>query len=272
MPAEYVQRYNIRVVPNILVWSGEEYRDGVDITPSEFFARLKTSKEFPTTAAVAPHTFRGLFAGLLAEDFDICGVFTSTTMSRTCLAAQEAQEMLGVDNITVLDSNTMFMAVGWPLIRAARASEKGASLAECTALVRDGLANTGGFATVDSLEHLQRSGRLGSAQRLLGSLLNVKPIMEMIDGQPVLVGRVRTRRKALAKLVETTVYRVNGRSPLHLSILHYDAMDDAQILLNMLKEQLELDECFIAEGSANTAVHSGPGALNIQFMAGVPDP
>jgi len=106
----------------------------------------------------------------------------------------------------------------------------------------------------------------------MGSMLNVKPILEMIDGQPVLAGRVRTRHKALVQLVETTVDRVNGRSHLHLSILHYDAMDDAQILLNMLKEQLELDECFIAEGSANTAVHSGPGALSIQFMAGLPNP
>lgn len=271
MPAEYVQRYNIHVVPNILVWSGQEYRDGVDITPSQFFVRLKTTREFPTTAAVAPTTFKELFSGLLADGFDICGVFTSTTMSRTCLAAKEAKEMLGGDNITVLDSNTMLMAAGWPLIFAARAAEKDASLAECTALARGGLANTGVVTTFDSLEHLQRSGRLGSAQRFMGSLLNVKPIMEMIDGQGVLVERVRTRRKALAQLVETTVDRVNGRSPLHLSILHYDAMDDAQILSNMLKEQLKLDECFIAEGSANTAVHSGPGALSIQFMAGVPE-
>jgi len=137
MPAEYVQRYNIHVVPNILVWSDQEYRDWVDITPPEFFARLKTTREFPTTAAVAPHTFKKLFAGLLAEDFDICGVFTSSTMSRTCLAAKEAKEMLGSDNIIVLDSNTMLMAAGWPLIRAARAVEKGASLAECTALARE---------------------------------------------------------------------------------------------------------------------------------------
>lgn len=272
MSAEYVQRYHIHVVPNILVWSGDEYRDGVDITPSEFFTRLKTSRDFPTTAAVAPNTFRELFANLLADGFDICGVFTSTTMSRTCLAAQEAKEMLGADNIIAIDSQTAAMAVGWPLILAARAADKGASLTECAALARDGLANTGGIVTVDSLEHLQRSGRLGSAQRFIGSLLNVKPILEMIDGQPALAERVRTRHRALTQLAEVTVARVNGRSPLHLSILHYDAADDAQSLLAMLQEKLELDEFFIGEGSANTAVHFGPGALSIQFMAGVPDP
>lgn len=272
LPAEYVQRYNIHVVPNILIWSGQEYRDGVDIVPSEFFKRLKTARDFPTTAAVAPNTFRELFARLLTDGFDICGVFTSTTMSRTCLAAQEAKEILGADNITVLDSNTMMMAVGWALIRAARAAEQGATLVECADLAREGLSQTGGISTVDSLEHLQRSGRLGSAQKFLGSLMNVKPIMEMVDGKPALIGRVRTRAKALSQVVEMIVARVNGRSPLRLSVLHYNALDDAQAMMDMLQEQLKIDESFIGEGSANTAVHFGPGALGVNFMAGVPEP
>lgn len=272
MPAEYVQKYHIHVVPNILVWSGEEFRDGVDITPPEFWTRLRTAREFPTTAAVAPHAFKELFENLLAKDFDILGVFTSSTMSRTCLSAQETKEMLGADNLTVLDSYTMGMAVGWPLIIAARAAEKGASLADCTALAREALPNTDLVSFVDSLEHLQRSGRLGSTQRFLGSLLNVKPILKISGGQPVLAGRVRTRRKALVQLVEETVDMVNTRSPLYLSILHYDNPDDAQTLLTMLQEQLKLDEFFIGEGSANTAVHLGPGALSVQFMVGVSEP
>ena len=272
LPAEYVQRYNIHVVPNILIWSGQEYRDGVDIKPSEFFERLKVAREFPTTAAVAPNTFKEMFASLLTDGFDICGVFTSSTMSRTCLAAQEAKEILGADNITALDSNTVMMAVGWPLIRAARAAEKGATLAECTDLAREGLSNTGGISTVDSLEHLQRSGRLGSAQRFMGSLMNVKPIMEMVDGKPALIGRVRTRTKALSQLVEMTAARVNGRSPLRLSVLHYDSLDDAQTVLDMFHKQLNIDEAFIGQGSANTAVHFGPGAIGVNFMAGVADP
>jgi len=196
----------------------------------------------------------------------------STTFSRTYLSAQDAKDMLGADNITVLDSRTSGMAVGWPLILAARAANKGASLEECTALVREGLALTSSFGTLDSLEHLQRSRRIGLAQMYMGSLLNVKPIIESIDGHLVPVVRVRTRHKALAELVERAVDRVNGRSPLYLSILHYDALDDAQTLLAMLQDQLEIDEFFIGEGSANTAVHSGPGALIVQFMAGVSGP
>lgn len=272
MPAEYVQRYGIHVMPNTLIWSGKEYRDGVDITPSEFFARLKTSDELPTTAAVTPKAYIELFTSLLNDGFDICGVFMSSTMSRTCVAAQEAKETLGADNIEVLDSNTMGMAAGWPLILAARAAERGASLAECTALAREGLANIGFIMTVDSLEHMHRSGRISWGQKYMGSILNIKPLIEMVDGQLIPIGRVRTRRKALQEITRLTVDRVNGRSPVHLSIGHNDAADDAQTLLDMIQRNIKLDEFIIGEGSPNSAVHSGPGALIVQFVAGVPHP
>lgn len=272
MPAEYVHRYNIHVVPNTMIWSGDEYRDGVDIAPSEFFARLKTEDELPTTAAIAPYTFKELFASLLAEGHDVFGVFASARASRTCVAALEAKEMISADNLIVLDSNTMGMAVGWSLILAARAAEKGASLAECTALAREGLANTDTIGTVDSLEHLQRSGRIGLAQTYVGTLLNVKPILEVRDGQFAPAGRVRTRHKALIQLTEMTVARVNGRAPIYLSVIHADTAVDAKTLLDMIGEQSKLDESVITEFSPNAALQVGPGALGVQFMAGVPDP
>ena len=272
IPAEYVQRYNIHVVPNIVIWLGKEYRDGVDITPSELFARLKTNKELPTTAAVGPETYKEVFASLLADGFDILGILQSSTMTRTYSSAQKAKEMLGADNIIVLDSKTMGMAVGWPLILAARAAENGASLSECEALAREGLSNTGAIATVDSLEHLRRSGRIGWAQKYMGSLLNVKPIMEAVDGQIVPIGQVRTRSKALAELTEMTVARVNCRSPLHLAIGHNDALDDARTLMAMIQERLKIEEFIIGEISSIGAVLFGPGALGISFMAGVPEP
>lgn len=272
IPAEYVQRYNIHVVPNIVIWSGREYRDGVDITPAELFARLKTDKELPTTAAVGPETYEEVFASLLADGFDILGIFQSSTMTRTFSSAQKAKELLGADNIIVLDSKTMGMAVGWPLIVAANAAQKGASLSECVSLAREGLSNTGAIATVDSLEHLRRSGRIGWAQKYMGSLLNVKPIMEAIDGQVVPIGRVRTRRKALVELAEMTVARVNGRAPLHLFIGHNHALDDARTLMTILQERLKIDEFIIGEISPIGGILFGPGALGISFMAGVPDP
>ncbi len=269
LPAEYVQAYNIHVVANILIWSGKEYRDGIDITPSKFYPRLQTASEYPTTAAVAPSTFRALFADLLADGFDICGVFMSTTMSRTCLAAQQAKEMLGADNIVVIDARTGGMAAGWPLIRAARAVSMGATLDECVAIVREGLAHTGFIGTVDDLKFLQRSGRIGLAQRYVGSLLKVKPLLEMIDGQFAPAGQARTRHKSLVQLVEMSVARIAGRSPLYLAVLHGNAADDARSLLSMLQERLQIDESVIGDISANLAVHFGPGALGVQFMAGV---
>ena len=272
MPAEYAQRYNIHIEPNTMIWSGEEYRDGVEITPPEFFARLKKDKELPTTAAIAPYTFKELFTSLLEKGSDVLGIFASARASRTCIAALEAKELIGADNLTVLDSNTMGMAVGWPLILAARAAEKGASLEECTALAREGLANTDTMGTVDSLEHLQRSGRIGLAQTYVGTLLNVKPILEVRDGQFAPAGRVRTRQKALAQIVEMTIARVNNRMPIYLSVIHADAANDAKKLLVMIEGQLNLDESVITEFSPNAALQVGPGAVGVQFMAGIPNP
>ena len=272
IPEEYVQRYNIHVVPNIVIWSGKEYRDDVDITPSELFARLESDKELPTTAAVGPDTYKEVFANLLADGFDILGIFQSSTMTRTFSSAQTAKELLGADNITVLDSRRVGMSVGWPLILTARAAEKGASLAECTALANEGLENTDMIGALDSLEYLQRSGRIGLAQRYVGSMLNLKPLLEVVDGQAVPAGRVRTRRKALEQLAEMTITRINGRSPLHLSILHMDAADDAQTLLALIQEKLELVESFIGEGSPIMSILLGPGAIGTFFMAGIPEP
>jgi DegV family protein with EDD domain len=163
----------------------------------------------------------------------------------------------------------MGMAAGWPLILAARAAEKGASLAECTALAREGLANTGTIGTVDALDHLQRSGRIGLAQSYVGTLLNVKPLLEVREGQFAPAGQVRTRKKALTQLVEMTVERVNGRSPVYLSVIHADAADDAKNLLDRVGKQLKLEEAAITEFSPNAALQVGPSAIGVQFVAGV---
>src|SRR5437867_2522422 len=94
LPSHYVEQYGIRVVPNWLMWSGKEYRDGIDIQPADFYRRLKTARELPTTAAVAPEVFKSVFEELLAEGFDIVGVFPSGKLSRIVQSAQQAMQML----------------------------------------------------------------------------------------------------------------------------------------------------------------------------------
>jgi DegV family protein with EDD domain len=272
MPKDYVNQHHIHIAPNIMIWSGKEYRDGVDITLSEFYSRLETEKELPTTAAVAPYAYKELFSNLLKDGFDICGVFISARMSNNYSAAQQAKELLDAENIILIDSQTAGMAAGWPLILAARAADQGVSLVECTAIIREGLANTGFIGTVDSLEHLQRSGRIGLAQSYIGSLLDVKPLLELAGGQFAPAGRARTRKKSILKLVEMTVERVNGRMPLYLAVMHANVADDAQTLLGLLQEQLEIDEFIIGEPSPNVTFHLGVGALGVNFMAGVSEP
>src|SRR5574341_1043448 len=189
LPKALQDKYAIRVVPLIVIWSGKELRDGVDIQPEEFYTRLQTTREMPTTSQPSPIAVKEVFEGLLAEGYDVLGIFISSKFSGTYASAEQAQAMLPGTNIEIIDSLIGSMGAGWPILVAAQAAEKGAGLAECKAIAEKALENVGILLMVDTLEYLHRGGRIGSAQRFLGDALSLKPILEVVNG--VFVGLER---------------------------------------------------------------------------------
>lgn len=269
IPKERMDPYIIRVAPLMVIWSGKELRDGVDIQPAEFYTRLKTSREMPTTSQPSPLAVKEVFDKLLAEGYDILGVFISSKFSGTFASAEQAQAMLPGANIEIIDSLTGSMGAGWPILAAAQAAARGASLAECKAIAQKALENVCILLMVDTLEYLHRGGRIGGAQRFLGDALSLKPILEVVDGVFVGLERVRTRQKALKRLVDLLENRIAGRTPVRLAVLHANAPDLAAQMLQEATQIVRPIDTIMADVSPAVGAHLGPGTVGFAFMAGI---
>lgn len=269
IPKELSKGYEIHVVPSVIIWGGEQLRDGVDIQPVEFYKRLATSKETPTTSQPTPAAFKEKFEELGAKGFkDIVCSFVSAKFSGTIASALQAKDMVSGLNITIIDGRSASMGTGWPLLEGAKAAKAGKSAAEVAKIVEDARDKAGVLLVVDTLEFLHRGGRIGGAARFLGTALNLKPILEVVDGALEATERVRTKRKALDRLVELLTERVGGRTPLHLSVLHANAAEDAKALLAEATQRLKPAETALTDVSPAVGTHTGPGTLGFAFMAG----
>ena len=161
------------------------------------------------------------------------------------------------------------MGAGWPILSAARAAMAGASLAQCKALAQKALKHTGILLMVDNLEYLHRGGRIGGAQRFLGTALKLKPILEVVESGFIGLERVRTRQKALERLVELLEERIAGRTPVRLAALHASTRESAEHLLHAASQRIHTIETIITDVSPGVGVHLGPGCAGFAFMAGI---
>ena len=271
IPAELVKKHNITVAPQVLIWGDQTYQDGVDIQPDEFYTRLKTSKVMPTTSQVSIITMQNIFHSLVEEGFDVIGVFVSGKLSGTPQSAMQGREALGsaAGKITIIDSNSIAMAMGFQILNAARAAEDGASVADCKALVEKARDHTGVYFAVDTLEFLHRGGRIGGGQRFIGSALNLKPILAVKDGRVEAEDRVRTKSKALDRVLELVAAQVKGKSNIHIASLHANAKAEALDLLARAGRELNAVESILSSVSPVVGTHAGPGTVGLAFMAGM---
>lgn len=268
IPQEYLDEYLIQMVPVSLIWSGKVLRDGVDIQPQDFYNRLKTASELPSTSQPSPEAFKEEFVRLLSKGYEVLGVFLSSTLSGTFASAVQAASNLPKHKIELIDSRTGSMGAGWPILMAARAAVKGASLEECKSIVKKALNHVGILLMPATLEYLHRGGRIGGAQRFIGDLLNLKPILEVVSGRFVGLERVRTTQKALHRLEELLEARINNRIPVRLGVLHASAPELAEQLLEQAKIRIKPIETLLADVSPAVGSHLGPGTVGFAFMAG----
>lgn len=270
IPKELSKGFEINVVPSVIIWGGETFRDGVDIQPTEFYKRLATSKETPTTSQPTPGDFKEMYEGLAKKGFsDILSVHVSAKFSGTIASAEAAKAQVSGINIAVVDAHSASMGTGWPLLEGAKAAKQGKSLDECIEIVKKTQEHTGILLMVDTLEFLYRGGRIGGGARFLGTALNLKPILEVQEGALEAVERVRTKGKALVRLVELLIERIAGRTPVHLAVLHANAEEDARKLLEEGIKRVNPIETAVADVSPAVGTHTGPGTLGFAFMAGV---
>jgi DegV family protein with EDD domain len=271
IPEDLCHKLNITVVPLAVIWGGETYSDGVTIMPAEFYSRLKTSKVMPSTSQATPAGMQKAFSSLLEHGFDVMGVFISEKLSGTLDSARKAREELASaqDKIALFDSETVAMALGFQALALARAAAAGASLNECRKLAEEVRPNTGVYFAVDTLEFLHRGGRIGGAQKLLGSALSVKPILTINDGKVDSAASVRTSKKAFEKVIELVSGQCGGKSNIRLATLHANAEDNAKAVLHDAATRLGAVESILSTVSPAIGTHLGPGTVGLAYCTGV---
>jgi DegV family protein with EDD domain len=267
IPTEFVKKYNITIAPQVLLWDGETFHDGVDIQPVEFYKRLQGAKTMATTSQVPIVTMQTAFQRLIEQGYDVLGIFISSKLSGTIQSAIQAKELLGASDqkITIVDSLATSMSLGFIVLAAARAAQDGASLNDCLAIVEKAKNNSGLFFAVDTLEFLHRGGRIGGAQRFIGSMLNLKPILALENGKVEGIDRIRTKPKAHDRILELVAEKVQGKSNIRIATLHANAADDAKKLLDRATKQLNPAESIFAELSPVVGSHAGPGTIGLAY-------
>ncbi|MGA7194311.1 MAG: DegV family protein [Anaerolineales bacterium] len=271
IPKELCKAHNISVMPQLLIWGDQTYRDEVDIQPNEFYARLKTAKVMPTTSQVPMLDMQQTFQQLIEKDFEVLGIFISAKLSGTLQSAIQARETLGAagGKISLVDSNTTAMAMGFIILAAARAAEQGANVKECVALAEKAKEHVGVYFAMDTLEFLHRGGRIGGGTRFIGSALNLKPILALKDGRVEAEDRVRTKSKAIDRILELVGEQVKGKSNIRVATLHANAEDEARILLDRATKEFNAIESILSSVSPVVGVHAGPGTVGLAFMADI---
>src|SRR5688500_6395235 len=260
---EEAAELHVRMVPLSIRFGAEEFVDRKDLTPAEFYARCAASPVLPETAAPSPGAFEAAFRSAFEDDGAdavVC-INISSGLSATMASAQNAARALEGRDVRVVDSRSITWGLGSMVETAARAAADGASADEVVALVEDMVPRTRVYGSLDSLENLKKGGRIGGAQAMIGSLLNIKPLISIM-GEVDEAGRARTRSKALKVLVDKV--REAGQVE-NVGVMHGSAPDIDQFV-ELMSQVVPRDQIHVGEIGATIGVHGGPCVMGVTFQ------
>ena len=258
---EAAERFpNMRVVPLYVRFGDEMFRDHVDLSPHDFYERLRHATELPTTSQPTPQDFSDAYEQLAAYE-RIYVLTVSAKLSGTFQSASLAADEDG-DRVRVVDTETASMAMAMLALAIQRRLEKSTTDDEIDALIGRFRRDNRVVFTVGTLEYLAKGGRIGKAQALAGTILNVKPILSVEDGVIIPIARVRGRQKALAEFGRLFIEATENHSGLHVSIAHADAPEWVDVLTDLVqKARPEAEIDVVATLGAVVGTHAGPGAV-----------
>jgi len=263
---DLADKLGVSVVPIYVRFGEKVYRDRVEITTEEFYKRLEHGPILPTTTQPTPNDFAEVYKKLAKETNEILVVTLSSKLSGTYQSAVHAKEMVGGDvRIEVIDSQTVIMGLGLIVASVAKAAKNGASLEEAAALVRSAMPRSHSLMSFDTLKYLAKGGRIGRAQGFLGSLLSVKPILTMKDGEVAPVTRVRSRAAGVDYLYNF----VAGFSKIEgLAVEHATTPDEAAALAERLGKLYPREQILLGNVSPVLGTYAGPHVLSVSVLHG----
>ncbi len=266
VPPELVKSLDIRVVPMQIGLGGRSLRDGVDVTPGELYRWLRMGGEIPTTSAPSVGDFVRVYAVAQREARGIVSIHLPAGLSATWNTAVLAGQLVGGVPIRVLDCGTAAMGQGFVVLEAARAAAAGADMEAVIERAREVAGRIHLLATLETLEYLHRGGRIGKAATLLASVVQIKPVLSLRDGQVEVVARPRTRSRASGTLLKEVERRAAGR-PLHVAVQHADVPEEADLLAQEIRRRFPCRELYLSEFTPVMGAHVGPGLLGVVFYA-----
>jgi DegV family protein with EDD domain len=271
LPPAVIEKYGIEVVPLYVVLAGRSGREGSEIGPEDVARALSVRGGSVSTSRPTPGDFVAAYRRRLGQDADrLVSIHLSAELSSTSDAARLAASQVGEHLVTVVDSRSTAMGMGFAVLAAARAAAEGADAATVAEVARDTAAATRTFFVVDTLEHLRRGGRIGSAAALLGTALAVKPVLHVRDGKVVPLEKVRTTARAVNRLVQHAVEAADD-APVALAVHHLAAPERAERLATDLRQQVSgLVELYVSELGAAIGAHVGPGAVGVVIAPSPP--
>ncbi|MBU9720389.1 MULTISPECIES: DegV family protein [Bacillaceae] len=270
IPKSMQEELGLTVVPLKVHFGQETFEDGVDLTSAQFYEKLKSAGEIPTTSQPTPHQFEVEYRRLAEEnpENEIISIHLSSKLSGTFQSAYIASQTLGDDaSVTVVDSKKASYAIGVIVVEIAQLANKGATKEECMKRLDTLLNDTSVFFMVDTLEYLEKNGRIGKASAVLGSLLKIKPILSLNDdGEVFPFEKVRGQKKAVSRIIQEFESRY-GKNPVHVGISHAQANEEAESLMDKLKEQFNVKQSVITDIGPVIGTHVGPGTISITFTS-----
>ena len=272
LPVELIKEYDIRVGSVILIMEGKSYRDQVDITPSEFYRRQKELREIATTSGVSAGDFADIFRDLSKSTDSILCLPLSKALSVTYNSAVQAREIVKAEspniNIDIIDTKTTTGSLGWIALEAARAAQAGKSLAEVVQVAQDMIPGVKFVAALDTLRYLVKGGRAPKVAGLFGDLIQMKPIIGMLNlsGEVEMVAKVRTKRKALVRMVEVAKKYLDPDKPAHVIVQYADVIEEGERLKELVTSEFNCEELYMTEFTPVMCVHTGP-LVGLAFYA-----
>ena len=266
---ELVERYGIGVVPLEVLVNGKAYKDKIDITNEEYYEILRSAETLPTTSQPSPAVFADVYRALAQEGAEhIISIQLSSELSGTyqssVLAAGLVQDVVTVHNF---DSRTATMGLGLIVLSAARMADEGRSLEEILAQVEYMIQNSDLYFLLDSLDNLHKGGRIGKASHVFGSLLNIKPVLNLHDGVISAYEKVRGNKgnKALERLIAILADKIDPNKKLYCAVGYCDNREIADYMVEKLKAGVNCDEFIYLQIGSVVATHIGMGAVGLAF-------
>jgi DegV family protein with EDD domain len=259
LPDEWRTRYDIEVVPLKVLFGNETFRDRVDMTDEEFFRRLSTTTKLPTTSAPSPGEFADVYRRLAADHDGCISIHIGAQLSATAEAARVGAAAVEGFKVNVIDSETVTM----PIAFLCRVAAESATLEEATAAVTERLPKCRVLALLDTLRYVEMGGRVSRAQAMIGTMLDLKPLLLVVDREIKSVDRVRTRSRAIPRMIEF----FKADSPVeYAAVVHAEAPDEAELIAAGLRKAFPELEVPVGEIGCVLGTHAGPKALGLVYI------